>query len=73
MDSYLRRKYETSIRDIEAVRKEDLDLVGGAWQKRQMKNAGFLTIFLTHVWPAAPVAESSCAATVMGCGAEEYF
>lgn len=27
MDSYLRRKYETSIRDIEVVHKEDLDLV----------------------------------------------
>lgn len=27
VDSYLRRKYETSIRDIEVVHKEDLDLV----------------------------------------------
>ena len=29
VDSYLRRKYESSIRDIEVVHKEDLDLVGG--------------------------------------------
>ncbi len=28
VDSYLRRKYESSIRDIEVVHKEDLDLVG---------------------------------------------
>ncbi len=28
VDSYLRRKYEASIRDIEVVHKEDLDLVG---------------------------------------------
>lgn len=28
VDSYLRRKYETSIRDIVVVHKEDLDLVG---------------------------------------------
>ena len=27
VDSYLRRKYENSIRDIEVVHKEDLDLV----------------------------------------------
>ncbi len=27
VESYLRRKYETSIRDIEVVHKEDLDLV----------------------------------------------
>ena len=27
VDSYLRRKYETSIRDIEVVHKENLDLV----------------------------------------------
>lgn len=28
VDSYLRRKFESSIRDIEVVQKEDLDLVG---------------------------------------------
>ena len=32
VDSYLRRKFESSIRDIEVVHKEDLDLV---WQASQ--------------------------------------
>ena len=31
VDSYLRRKYESSIRDVEIVQREDLDLVRMLW------------------------------------------
>lgn len=47
VDSYLRRKYETQIRDVEVVHKEDLDLVSVAAMHASMIACSHCTVHST--------------------------